>query len=154
MGVSLLAQPAMSPPLVKAPLSLRSAMLFLALAAVLSGGFSAAIGLYAIGGHSVLAVAASVSLCWGAALLALVVAFVAQRANQAVSGVLGGMLVHMFIPLAGMVGLTMSYPPLVQSGFKFFVLGNFLASLAIEAYLATRLVEFPAVAAKEANRHG
>lgn len=145
----------MSPPLVKAPLSLRSALLCLALVAAVATLISAAVAVQAVGGQSLLAVAAATSLCWGAALLALVVVAIAQRANQGVSGVLGGMLVHMFIPLVGLVGLTMSYPPLAQVGFKFFVLGNFFASLAIEAYLATRLVEFPAAsAAKEANRHG
>jgi len=83
--------------------------------------------------------AAAGSVCWFAAVLALVVTYFSNRNGFPIQGVLAGMLFRMAPPLAAIVALPTLNQRLATGGFTATVLGAYLVSLAVETTLALKI---------------
>ena len=96
---------------------------------------------YASSGNLGLAAAAiAAGVCWLSGSLALVAAFVGQRLNAGIQGVLVGMIFRMGLPLgAGMV-LERNSPPLAAAGVFHMILALYLVALVVETLLSLRFV--------------
>ena len=77
-------------------------------------------------------------ICWVAASLALVTAFIANRQQWPVQGVLIGMMFRMGLPLAALIVL----PKLggVLAGATAAILGAYLVALLVETLLSLRMI--------------
>lgn len=80
---------------------------------------------------------AVVSIAAGASL---VIAAAAQRTGQAIAGILGGMLVRMFVPLAALMAAPGLGAGVLETGVREMLLGYYFVALAVESWLLVRLV--------------
>jgi hypothetical protein len=99
---------------------------------------------------TVLAAIVAVGICWMAGTLALIVAYLGQKLASPVQGVLGGMLIRMFLPMAVGIALHRQGGPLAQTGVFTMILGVYLFALVVETLLSLRLMP-PAVAITKAG---
>jgi hypothetical protein len=92
------------------------------------------------GASGLQAAAIAANVCWLSSCVALVLAGTTQNTPLAVHGVLGGMLVRMFVP--GFIGLVVQTQqgPLARAGFLRYILVFFLASLVVETCLLLRML--------------
>jgi len=137
-----------SVPSPRQPSLTRSLLVLAAALAALWPAF-AGYGLWRAGSAGVLAALAAAVVCGIAAGVSLVMAVAAQRARQPISGVLGGMIVRMAVPLVAIFLVPTLDPVWRTSGFREMLLAYYLATLAVETWVLVRLV--PADAASVAK---
>ncbi len=103
----------------------------LVIAAIASGGISPA---------ALLRAAVAGGLCWLAAALGLTVTHFGNVFRSPVQGLLGGMLLRMGLPLAGIVALPQLGGAFAAAGLTGTILGVYLVTLVLETALALRMV--------------
>lgn len=122
--------------------SLALACLLLAAAVALA---AAGAGYWAFARHGSLgatAVCIAAVTCWLAATAALLLAGLLRNTPHSVSGILGGTLVRMFLPLAVAAGCKIGAPALFQAGLLGCLLLFFLLTLVVETLLLVWLLRF------------
>ena len=103
----------------------------------------AATGWWALNRHGTegfQAAAIAANVCWLSSCVALVMAGMTQNTQYAIHGIMGGMLVRMFVP--GLIGLIVhaQQGPLARAGFLRYILVFFLVSLVVETCLMLRML--------------
>lgn len=86
------------------------------------------------------AVGVAAVTCWLAATAALLLTGSLRNTPHAVSGILGGTLVRMLLPLAVAVGCQVSAPAITQAGLFGYLLLFFLLTLVVETLLLVWLL--------------
>lgn len=92
------------------------------------------------GGTGMAAAGVAAGVCWGGAMVALVVGGLFRHSKHAVSGVLAGMLFRMGVPLMAGAALDWQGGPLAEAGVFGMILVYYFVTLAAETLLAVRLV--------------
>jgi hypothetical protein len=113
--------------------------------------FAAGVGWYgyaSAGSLGLAAAAIAAGVCWLSGSLALVAAFVGQRLNAGIQGVLVGMIFRMGLPLGAGMALERNSPPLAAAGVFHMILALYLVALLVETLLSLRFVPRSAVKAK------
>ena len=87
------------------------------------------------GGDGAWAVAAAGGLCLAGGLVSLVIVTPCLNTPRAVSGVLGGMLVRLAIPIAGVIPLAIAYPRLAAAGLVGYLVVYYLVTLTFETMI-------------------
>jgi hypothetical protein len=91
----------------------------------------------------IVAAAIAGGICWVSASLALVAAFLGQRWNNPIAGILGGTLLRLGLPLAGGLAIQQTQPALAQAGCFTMILGLYLVALVVETALSLKFVPQP-----------
>ena len=91
----------------------------------------------------IVAAAIAGGLCWVSGSLALAAAFLGQRWNNPIAGILGGTLLRLGFPLAGGLAIQQTQPPIAQAGCFTMILGLYLVALAVETVLSLKFVPQP-----------
>jgi hypothetical protein len=98
------------------------------------------VGHWRSGTAGILAAAVAAGLCWCGAMLALLLAGWLRNGQQAVNGVLAGMLFRMGVPLVAGLALHMQGGSLAEAGVFGMTLAFYFVTLIAETLLALRLV--------------
>jgi hypothetical protein len=110
--------------------------LFLALLAAAAG----AVGARSYGPDAYWASAVAAAMIWLVGSLGLLIVSIPRTGPGRLNAVLLAMLVRMMLPLAAVVFVSQTGPPLADAGLRGMILVHYLAALVLESYLAVRLV--------------
>ena len=80
-------------------------------------------------------------LCWLGSVLGLIPPMYLRGAENAVSGLLAGMLFRMFIPMAGAFLLQQGNEQWRNAHIMYFTLGFFLLALIVDTILGVQLIK-------------
>jgi hypothetical protein len=132
----------------ESPKRLVASCALLGVIAFLTAGLVAGALNRGFGNDTLAVIAIGGGVCWIAAGLALAATYVSSRHGSPVQGVLAGMFFRMALPLAAVVVLPRLNERLAASGLVGTILGVYLVTLAVETFLALRLVAPQASAVK------
>lgn len=113
---------------------------WLTLVVVAAFPFFAWFGQVNFGRNGVCSAAIAAGICWLGAAIALAIAARTAGTNNAVTGVLLGMLFRMGIPLAAGFVLRDNVPSLAAAGVLGMVLCYYFVTLAVETLLSVRMI--------------
>jgi hypothetical protein len=122
--------------------SLALACLLLAAAVTLAAGASGYWAYARHGSSGLAAVAIAAVACWIAATGALLLAGWLRNTPHSVSGILGGTLLRISLPLVAAAGCKIAAPALFQVGLLGYLLLFFLLTLVVETLLLVWLLRF------------
>ena len=103
------------------------------------------------GQMGVVSAGVAVVICWLSAVIALTISAVMRGPQNAIQGVLLGMIFRMGLPMAAGLILSINVPPLAKAGVFEMILVFYLITLVVETILSLGLVHTPKDAAKAAS---